>query len=429
MVGAGLAGLSAAIRLQETGWRVVLHEGTRAAGGRCRSYHDSALDLTIDNGNHLVLSGNRAAMEFARRIGGDSALSIAGDAAFPFADLGQGRDGPGTGEPERWTLRPNAGRLPWWVLSPARRVPGTRARDYLAPAGILRARPGRTIGEAMTCDGPLWRRLWHPVLLAALNTEPEISAASLAAPVLRETLGAGGRACRPVVATGGLSAAFVEPALVMVSERGGEVRLGSRIRAVGTEAGHASRLDTTAGPVELDRGDVVVLATPPWVTGELMPGLTVPDAFRGIVNAHFRMRPPPGLPLVTGMIGSLSEWLFAYPDRLSVTISGADRLFDVPREELAHRIWPEVARVAGLDAGTLPPWQIVREKRATFAATPAQDARRPQPATSLDNVVLAGDWVQTGLPATIEGSIRSGEKAASLLQDWHGRVSAGVSRA
>ena len=100
--------------------------------------------------------------------------------------------------------------------------------------------------------------------------------------------------------------------------------------------------------------------------------------------------------------------------RLSVTISAGDRLIDGPREELAKTIWNEVARMTGLTA-ELPPWQIVRERRATFSATPAQDAKRPGSATGWRNLVLAGDWTDTGLPATIEGAIRSGNRAAEMI--------------
>ena len=108
------------------------------------------------------------------------------------------------------------------------------------------------------------------------------------------------------------------------------------------------------------------------------------------------------------------QWIFSFPGRVSVTISAGDRLIDTPREELAKKIWDEVARVTGLPAA-LPPWQIVRERRATFAATPAEDAKRPGAATQWRNLVLAGDWTDTGLPATIEGAIRSGNRAADFI--------------
>jgi uncharacterized protein with NAD-binding domain and iron-sulfur cluster len=107
--------------------------------------------------------------------------------------------------------------------------------------------------------------------------------------------------------------------------------------------------------------------------------------------------------------------VFAFAGRLSVTISNADRLMEVPRAMLAQTIWQEVSRAVGI-AGELPPWQIVRERRATFEATPEQNALRPGPVVgACKNLFLAGDWTDTGLPATIEGSVRSGNRAADLV--------------
>jgi hypothetical protein len=136
--------------------------------------------------------------------------------------------------------------------------------------------------------------------------------------------------------------------------------------------------------------DGVILAVPPLVAADLVPGLDTPTQFRAIVNAHFRLDPPAGLAPLIGVVNGTIEWLFTFPDRLSVTISAADRLLDVPRETLARQIWEEVATVAGLPKA-LPPWQIVRERRATFAATPGENARRPAARTAWRNLVLAGD--------------------------------------
>lgn len=412
VVGAGLAGLSAAVAMAEAGHGVVLHEAAKQAGGRCRSYYDATLGLTIDNGNHLLLSGNADALGFLRTVGAPAdALTGPDEAAFDFADLKTGA---------RWRLRPNAGRLPWWVLSPSRRVPGTRARDYLAPLGIFRSASGKadgaggTIGASMACAGVLYERLWHPVLLAALNTEPRDSDVGLAARILRETLGAGGQACRPLVAVGGLSYAFVDPALRYLEARGCSIRFGRRLRGLERMDGRVTTLIFSDGAETLTADDSVVLALPPWVAGEVLPDVPAPREFRSIVNAHFAVVPKPDSPLFLGVVNGLTEWLFAYPDRYSVTISGADRLLDVPREDLARQIWAEIAELGNL-APELPSWQIVKEKRATFAATPAEAARRPGAETATKNLVLAGDWTATGLPATIEGAIRSGKTAARTL--------------
>jgi hypothetical protein len=146
----------------------------------------------------------------------------------------------------------------------------------------------------------------------------------------------------------------------------------------------------------------------------LLRDLTVPTEFRAIVNAHFRVAPPVAQPPIMGVLNATTQWLFAFPGRLSVTISAGDKLIDAPREELAKKIWSELSTLTGLSP-ELPPWQIVRERRATFAASPAQDAKRPGAVTNWRNLVLAGDWTDTGLPATIEGAIRSGNRAAGII--------------
>lgn len=268
----------------------------------------------------------------------------------------------------------------------------------------------------MTCSGALFDRLWRPVLLAALNTEPREADAGLAGQILRETLGAGGHACRPLVAVGGLSAAFIDPALRTVAERGGEVHFSRSLRRIEFRDGRAAALDFGDTRIALGAADRVVLAVPPVVARALVPGLETPATFHAIVNAHFRVAPPPDQPLFLGVVGGLIEWLFAYPDRLSVTISCADRLMEEPRQNLAETIWREVAGLTGL-ATDLPRWQIVRERRATFAATPVEAARRPPANTAFRNLFLAGDWTRTGLPATIEGSIRSGFAAAAAASE------------
>ncbi len=408
IVGAGLAGLSCAVALADKGVRTTVLEASAQAGGRCRSYHDPQLDMVLDNGNHFVLSGNSAVFQYLRAIGSAGRMAGPEHADLDIIDF---RDGA------RWTIRPNDGALPWWLLSPARRVAGTKLAEYLALAPLVAARDARRIDQVIRCEGPLWDRLIEPFLLGALNTDPRAGSAALAGEVLRQSLARGGTAYRVRIAHPTLAAAFIDPALDRLAAAGSEVRFSAPVKSLVFDGGHVSAIEMQDGRVDLDPDDVAVVAVPPWMATALVPELTAPNVFNPIVNAHFKTTPPAGASPMLGVIGGTAEWIFAFPDRLSVTVSGAGHLVDQDRDALAQAFWSDIARVYDLPA-TPPPCRIVKERRATFAATPEQNARRPGAATRWRNLILAGDWTDTSLPATIEGTVRSGHTAAALALQY-----------
>ena len=410
VVGAGLAGLAAAVELAAEGRGVRLYEAGRYAGGRCRSYLDAELGCRIDNGNHLLLAGNRRALGYLERIGALDTLEGPADAVFPFIDAKTAR---------RWTLRPNRGVVPWWILSAKRRVPGTQATDYLAVLALRRADPSARVVEALDRENGVFRCLWEPLAVASLNTSADLASARLFWRVLAETLGRGGAACRPLVPRDGLSETFVDPALAQLRAQGAEICFGARLRALHFALDRVTELVFDTGPVGLSRGDSLILAVPAAVAARLVPALTVPDAYSPIVNAHFRCAVPTDSPYFVGMIGGAAEWIFRKRAGLSVTVSAAGRIVDQPAEELRDLLWHDAALAYRLPASPVPPARIVKERRATFLASPAQLLRRPAPTTRWKNLLLAGDYVDTGLPAAIEGAIASGYMAA-------GRVFAGA---
>ncbi len=406
VIGAGLAGLAAAVQLQRRGAQVVLYEAAEQAGGRCRSYYDRTLGATVDNGNHVVLSGNQATFNYVRAIGSADELVGPAQPELPFIDLATRA---------RWSVKLSPGRAPWWIFDADARVPGTRLADYFSLVALLFAKPGRTIAQTMRCNGVLWDRLLRPLLSTLLNVDPRDATAELAGTALREMLVVGGDACRPRVARHGLSSAFVDPALRLLQHGGAVIRLDSRLKEIEFAGGRAVALHIGDERIALDAGEAVVLAVPPPVAQALVPGLQAPQRFSSIVTAHFAVEPPVGQPPVTGLINATAGWLVAFDGRLSATVSGADRLLDTPREALAKTIWSEVARATGLPVEPMPAWQVVVEPRATFAALPGEEMRRPAARTRWNNLMLAGDWTATGLPATIEGAIRSGQTAADRL--------------
>ena len=407
MIGGGLAGLAAALDLVEAGRQVTLYEAGPVCGGRCRSYFDRELDCRIDNGNHLLLSGNFSAMRYLDRLGTRHTLGGPRSPVFPFMDL---RDG------SRWTVRPNQGRLPWWILVPSRGVPGARLLDYAALLKLRSARPDATVGDVLPRNA-LFERLMEPLAVAALNTPTNAGSALLLWAVISESLAKGGKYCIPCFPREGLSESFVDPAVQWLTARGADIRTGHRIAAMGVEQGRVVSLEGPQGSIAVGVGESVVLAVPAPVANLLLPSVQAPVAHEAIVNLHFRAEAPFGEAGFVGLIGGCAEWVFIKPGVISVTISAANRLLDTPGQDLAEKVWPEIRAVTGIVAD-LPRWRVIREKRATFAATPEQQIRRSRATTSVANLVLAGDWTDTGLPATIEGAIRSGFAAAHhLLQN------------
>lgn len=410
VVGAGLAGLSCAVRLAGAGRPVGVYEAAGHAGGRCRSFHDDTLGRTIDNGNHLLLSGNRAALDYLREIGAADSLAGPEPAAFPFLDLETGH---------RWTVRPGSGWFPWWIFDAQRRVPETTLGDYLKGLGLAWAGPGSTVAQCLVPGTSLYRRFWEPLCVAVLNTAAEEAAAALLWPVLRETFGRGQAACRPLIARQGLSESFVDPALRFLEARGASLSLNHRVRALKFDGDRVSALEFGGTRLSVDPEDRVVLAVSP-ASADLVPDLVAPRQSRAIVNGHFRLdRTAPDVTFL-GLVGGTCQWLFVRGDIASVTASAADALAEEPAAAIAERMWREVAGALDLGAAPLPDHLIVKEKRATFAQTPDQAARRPGARTAWRNLFLAGDWTDTGLPATIEGSVRSGRKAADMVLSRRG---------
>lgn len=410
VIGAGLAGLSCAVRLARDGIPMTVYEAAPHAGGRCRSYYDTKLERTVDNGNHILLSANNAALAYLEEIGARHKLSSPPGAYFPFMDLESG---------ERWTLRPTPGPIPIWMFMPSRRVAGAGASAYLHALRLLRANPDASVADALYRPGdPLWARLWQPLTVAILNTEPEAASARLLRHVLLQTLALGARRSKPLTAVASLSDTFVDPALAMLEQAGAPVRFGQRLRKLEGDVGGVTGLDFGETRESLGEKDTVVLAVPATVAAGLLPGLTVPREMRPIVNAHIRLphraRLAEGIPFL-GLVGGTAEWLFLRHDVASVTVSAANGLVDRPAEEIAQAIWEDVAKALVLDPRLRPPIRVIKERRATIAQTPATLRQRPPTETAVPNLLLAGAWTDTGLPATIEGAVASGQKAAEVI--------------
>jgi len=413
IIGAGLSGLGAAVELVDKGWQVRVFERAAYAGGRCRSYFDKTLQRRIDNGNHLLLSGNQCARRYLEKIGSQDTFYSPETSHFPFQDLLTGH---------RWHVAPDNGPVPWSLLLSKNRIPGCQLKDYFDIFRLARAGKSDTIVDCLDPYSELFRRLWEPLSVSVLNTQTFEADARTLWRVLKRTFLRGSDACRPMIARQGLSESLIDPALEYLQARGVDVNFSMNLKSIGFENGRARVLNFTGDDIDLHVGEQLILATPPDTVKRLLSGVVVPGESRTIINGHFiipkdKALPDHAPPTFIGLVGGFSHWLFIRRDVASITISAADGYRELPNEIIAFKLWDEICTVLNMEDEPVTGLQIIREKRATFACTPEQCALRPSNQSEYENLFFAGDWTDTGLPATMEGALLSAQKTVALLEN------------
>jgi squalene-associated FAD-dependent desaturase len=413
VVGGGTAGLAAATALAERGARVRLLEARASCGGRARSWVDAATGHVEDNGQHVVLGCYDAFLAFTDRIGSISKIAFEDRLELTYVEPG-GR---------RIRFRPGALPSPLDLLAGALAMDGLPAGQVAGLAGLaLDAKRGgpapgeRTVAEwlASHAQGREARRLlWDPIVLATINLPPERACASLLAPVVRRALLAGPRAARMGMAAGGLSPLIADPAVRFLEGRGGEVRTSCAVVRTIVTGGKVEAVETRDG--ERHRAAAFVVATP--------AGTQAPEV-SPIVAAHVWLdRVVLDAPRI-GFLESPFHWAFdrgtlaggAEGGYVALITSAADDLVDRSREEIAALAVGELRKFLPAARGaTVTRVRVVKERGATPVLDVRNVPRRPGTRTGFPNLVLAGDWVDTGLPATLEAAAGSGHRAAAAL--------------
>ncbi|HLK86780.1 MAG TPA: hydroxysqualene dehydroxylase HpnE [Candidatus Binataceae bacterium] len=448
VVGGGFAGLSAAVALSARGFRVAVLEGKPALGGRAYSFADPESGDFVDNGQHVLMGCYAETLKFIERIGARDRLVFQNDLAIRMLER-DGRSG---------MLRTARLPGPLHMTAALIRYPLLAARErasaLTAGLRLLRLyRRERARLADMTVDalmdelgqGERARRcLWYPIAIATLNENPEAASAALLAEVLRRAFFGRRADSAFVYARVGLSDLYCLPSARLIEAGGGVVE--TRALADAFELGPDGRV---AG-VRLRDGRRLcaahyIAAVPPAQLLRLLPDNVRADLFfaraGGIssspiicVHAWFD-REITDAPFI-GFVGTATQWLFnkrrIFAQRgerangyLSFVISGARDLVDLGNEELLELVTADLRAMvpAARDARLLKAL-VLKEKQATMAPSPECDRLRPATATPLANLFLAGDWIQTGLPATIESAVASGHAAAAAVAARAGAVAA-----
>ena len=421
IIGAGVSGLSAAVALVEHGFRnITIFEARKEAGGRTRSYVDPTTGDVLDNGQHLLLGCYRSTLKYLKTIGSDHLLQRK-RLSIHFHEAGR--------EIPALLQLPPKSRPPINLLGGLWSSKLLTKREKLAAAwlGLAFDASSAKNAEGMTCEAlfrklhqpeGLIKKLWEPIVLATINAPIQKASAVLFVNVLREAFLSGKEASDLLIPTVGLSALLVDPAVQLLEKNDVRIRLSSPVRTIEKENGNFKIV--TDG--ETAAFDAVIYSGQ---SSEPLPNevrSSIPDfEYSPIVNAYFWLDREVFSAPVHSFMGTTLQWAFPKPSvrfaqRLALTVSAADALVEKTNEEIRHILWVDLcATVPEARNARLLHFQIIREKRATALITPSVQSKRPRTATSIPGLWLAGDIVQNGLPATIEGAVRNGHTAADAI--------------
>lgn len=430
IVGGGLSGLAAAVDLTSRNIPVLLLEQKPKLGGRAYSFTDSRTGDLIDNGQHVLIAGYDRTMRFLKRIGTDDLLSV------------QDRPLLVMHHPVRGFCNFALPRM----LQPLHLLAGILTTDLFSAADKLRmlragsaikseskhAVDDMTIDEWLTLHGQsdeTRRSFWEPLAIAIMNEHCVTASANVFINAIRHAFFGRWDAAALVVPRVGLSELLVDPADRFVRARGGAIRCNADVADIVVKEDRVEAV-CLKGREEI-ACNALILAVPHYRIAELprlnkhniVPSGLLSATSTPIVSIHLWFENEVMTHDVVGLIDRRVQWVFRKNaagdstkewNHVSCVISGAEKFVGLSHDELVQIAIDDLRSVFG-SSSLLVHAVVIREKRATFSCTPTVNRLRPDQRTTIANLFLAGDWTKTGLPATIEGAIMSGERCAEMI--------------
>jgi len=414
IIGGGLAGLSCAVRLlkDRKKKKIILYESSTLFGGRCRSYSDKDFKCYLDNGNHLIIKAYKNTFKYLKEIQATHTLISNKRPLYPFIDIKSS---------ENWEVKPYSYFIPWWIFFSKFRPSGVSLLDFIKSFKIAFAKNYQTVSDLINEKSLIYKRFWEPFTIAVLNTEPKKASAKLLWKVILKTLFHKKNPLQPFIVKKNLDESLIKPGIKKILRYEGQVKKNHRLKKINFKNNCAREIVFQNKKISLNNGDFVVLAVPPNVLNKILPDITTPKETNCILNVHFKLDKNnnkinfPQESFFMGVIGGTTNWIFKKKHLLSITISAANDLNIYTNETISKMIWDEIEKIFKLKKNNMPKYKVIRETTATFVQSPKEIFKKPKMFTKYPNIFLAGDWIDNGLPATIEGAITSGYNVAQHI--------------
>ena len=418
IIGGGIAGLTAASILSSKKNPVTLIESSPKLGGRTYSFFDSETNSVVDNGQHIMMGCYKDTLAFINLIGAENNFVYQKNLALEFLDKTK----------KQFTLNSDKYFYPLNLVYSITKYDALTLIDKLSFIGFILKLPfiskksliNKNVFDWLTQQNQnlnLISKFWEILCVGALNTSLEKASAFIFYDILLEIFFKGNFSSTIILPKYGLSESLINPAAGFIMNNGGKIILSETVKEIVIENRKVKSLKTDCNNYE--DFDFVISALPLYALEKILPaknlGIAINLEYSTILNVHLWVENINLKKSFYGFLGSTLHWVFIKNDHINIVISNADYLADKSKEEILDFVLLELKEFVNIDNTNLKHYKIIKEKRATFIPSKEIINTRPDSKTLIENLFLAGDWINTGLPSTIESAVRSGRIAAEFI--------------